>query len=794
MADAGIGLTNSQLAQFNGKNHSDWSIKMKALFASQGIWELVETGYAEPADETTLATLTVAKRDQSKSDKKKDSKAFLFLFQSVHESVFSRIAAATKSKEAWDIIKTSYQGMEKVKTPKLQMLRRDFETLSMKEFDTIDSFFTQAIEETKDLSQFTVDELSASLMSHEHTLSRGTYSSFEQAFKTQMSLRQRKGRGRATNRGRGRSQYKGKYYPASTSGRSCNQNQDQGSSKQQAHGQRYDKSQLQCHYSKKYGHYANECRKKQNVMNSRQNVNFANEENKNQKNVLLTCNIAQDKQEDVWFLDSGCSNHMTGNIAMFANLDKNVKSEVTIGTDSKIPVKGKGSVSIRARNGEQMFVPDVYYVPGLKCNLLSIGQLIDKGYNVFFKDDMCTIRAIPPSKKIIAQVQMTSNRMFPLKLRADLNEGRTVAAVTQEVFQEQVKDENWLWHLRFGHLNFRGLNLLHRKGMKSEVFEKFRHFKTLVEKQCGHYIKVLRTDRGGEYISLDFLHFRRENGIQKQITATYTSQQNGVAKRKNRTILDMVRSMLKAKHLPHEYWAEAVTCVFYILNRCPTKVVLNRILEEAWSGQKKTLTHMRVFGCVAYAHFIDDEAWDGSLDKTVNVKTIVSHEEEQEGTSVNNPSLMVPPPPQQIQQTTPQTGIRTALRSQGSASPSTPQGSEIPSSSDGTPSTPRIPRFRNLNEIYEQGDVSTNTGLNSLFALYCHVDDPVHFEDVLNEHKWIEAMNEEIGAIEKSKTWELVDLPEGKKAIGVKWVYKTKSNAEGKIDRHKERLVVKGYK
>eukprot|EP00253_Pinus_taeda_P027797 PITA_27797 len=248
----------------------------------------------------------------------------------------------------------------------------------MKESHTIDSFFTQviglitqirshgeileerrivekilrclpsrfevvvvAIEETKDLSQFTVDELSASLMSHEHRLSRGTDSSFEQAFKTQMSFSQKKGRGRANNRGRGRSQNRGKYYPASTSGRSCNQNQDEGSSKQQAHGQRYDKSKVQCHYCKKYGHYANECRKKQNDMNSRQNVNFANEENKNPKNVLLT-------YEDV-------------------------KSEVTTGTDSKIAVKGKGRVSIRARNGEQMIVPEVYYVPGLKCNLLSIG-------------------------------------------------------------------------------------------------------------------------------------------------------------------------------------------------------------------------------------------------------------------------------------------------------------------------------------------------------------------------------------------------------------------------------------
>ena len=87
---------------------------------------------------------------------------------------------------------------------------------------------------------------------------------------------------------------------------------------------------------------------------------------------------------------------------MFANLDENVKFEVTTGTDSKISVKGKGRVSVQARNGEQIIVPEVYYVPGLKCNLLSIGQLINKGYNVFFKDDMCTIRDIPPSKKIIA--------------------------------------------------------------------------------------------------------------------------------------------------------------------------------------------------------------------------------------------------------------------------------------------------------------------------------------------------------------------------------------------------------
>eukprot|EP00253_Pinus_taeda_P021556 PITA_21556 len=84
--------------------------------------------------------------------------------------------------------------------------------------------------------------------------------------------------------------------------------------------------------------------------------------------------------------------------------------------------------------------------------------------------------------------------------------------------------------------------------------------------------------------------------------------------------------------------------------------------------------------------------------------------------------------------------------------------------------------------------------MNSLFVLYCHVEDPIHFEDAIKDKKWIEAIDEEINAIERNKTWDLVELPKGKEVIGVKWVYMTKSNAERKIERHKERLVVKGYK
>lgn len=78
-----------------------------------------------------------------------------------------------------------------------------------------------------------------------------------------------------------------------------------------------------------------------------------------------------------------------------------------------------------------------------------------------------------------------------------------------------------------------------------------------------------------------------KHGIHKQFITRYTPQQNGVAKRKNKTIMEMAMSMLKEKHLPNDYWAEAISCARYILNRCPIESVQNIVPEEAWTGRKK---------------------------------------------------------------------------------------------------------------------------------------------------------------------------------------------------------------
>lgn len=88
---------------------------------------------------------------------------------------------------------------------------------------------------------------------------------------------------------------------------------------------------------------------------------------------------------------------------------------------------------------------------------------------------------------------------------------------------------------------------------KSEAFEQFVKFKTLVEKQKGINLKILRTDRGGEFTSGEFNQYCEKHGIHKELTAPYTPEQNGVAERKNRTIVEMSRSMLKSKGLPYKF-------------------------------------------------------------------------------------------------------------------------------------------------------------------------------------------------------------------------------------------------
>ena len=136
---------------------------------------------------------------------------------------------------------------------------------------------------------------------------------------------------------------------------------------------------------------------------------------------------------------------------------------------------------------------------------------------------------------------------------------------------------------------------------RSEVFTIFKKFKVFVEKQSGHFIKVLRSDRGKEYTSREFDQFCEDEGVERQLTVRYTPQQNGVSERKNQTVMEMAMSMLHDKKLSKVFWAEAVYTAVYLINRCPTKAVWNKTPIEAWNRRKPSVKHLRIFGCICYA-------------------------------------------------------------------------------------------------------------------------------------------------------------------------------------------------
>ncbi|KAL0298706.1 UNVERIFIED_CONTAM: Copia protein [Sesamum radiatum] len=314
--------------------------------------------------------------------------------------------------------------------------------------------------------------------------------------------------------------------------------------------------------------------------------------------------------------------------------------------------------------------------------------------------------------------------------------------------------------------------------------------------------KVLRSDRGKEYNNSEFNKFCEEEGIEHQTTVSYNPQQNGVSERKNRTVMEMARSMLQEKHLPKAFWAEAVYTAVYLLNRCPTKAVQNMTPIEAWSGKKPSAKHLRVFGSICYVH-IPTEKRHKLEEKTekgiflgystqskgyriYNLKTkklIISRDVEFDEDAmwnwdeekVERQSVMIPKetPPQQQQEEGSDQAEMERRSQQAPGSPRRPPPSE--EIEEETP--PR--RTKLLSDIYETCN----------FIML----EPENFETAVKHKVWVQAMEEEIKMIEKNNTWELTDRPKDKEVIGVKWIYKTKLNADGSIQKHKARLVAKGY-
>uniref|UniRef100_A0A2N9G9X7 Uncharacterized protein n=1 Tax=Fagus sylvatica TaxID=28930 RepID=A0A2N9G9X7_FAGSY len=253
-------------------------------------------------------------------------------------------------------------------------------------------------------------------------------------------------------------------------------------------------------------------------------------------------------------------------------------------------------------------------------------------------------------------------------------------------------------------------------------------------------------------------------------------------------------------------WAEAVHTAIYILNRSPTKAVLNKTPFEAWHKQKPMVNQLKVFGCIAYAHIPSQER--EKFDKKGEKYIFIGYNDESKGFRLLNPKsnkLVVSRDVifdeveswqwEDNLQESRNFEVPTLDFQDKSNSLPNPNSVEVPrtsSSPNRSPNTAlpssdsndveRPPRkVRSLSDIYQSCE----------FALFS--SEPQTLEDAVKENVWANAMDEEIASIKRNQTWELVDLPNGRGVIGLKWIYKTKFNEDGSIQKHKARLVAKGY-
>ena len=141
------------------------------------------------------------------------------------------------------------------------------------------------------------------------------------------------------------------------------------------------------------------------------------------------------------------------------------------------------------------------------------------------------------------------------------------------------------------------LSLLSRK---DEAPAAIKRWQAGVEVETGVKLRVLRTDRGGEFTSTEFGEYCADRGVRRHLTAPYSPQQNGVVERRNQSVVGMARCLLKSKGMPNEFWGEAVNTAVHLLNCAPTKSVSGTTPYKAWHGEKPAVSYFRTFGCIAH--------------------------------------------------------------------------------------------------------------------------------------------------------------------------------------------------
>ncbi|XP_074377775.1 uncharacterized protein LOC141719299 [Apium graveolens] len=478
--DGMIGLTYPML---NRGNHTAWALKMKVYMQAHGVWIAIESDDPKlPIEDRT------------------EKIALAAIYQGILEDVFLSVAEKKMAKEAWNAVKTMCLGADRVKTARIQTLKAKFETLSMKDTESLDDFcmklyglvttiralgeevkeayivkkllravptkflqIASTIEQFRDLETMIVEETVGSLKAHEERVRGQVEPSGGQLLLTEeeWSKRERDDAKLLLTReewlkrlGKGDGSSGSKF------------RRDFG------HGGR-DKTKVRCFNCQGYGHYAADCKKSRRERENKEQkeeVNMTqmqddepallmvenNEEGEkvmliNEEQVVpkLNHNVkTMQPASNLWYLDNGASNHMTGQLSKFREIDENVKGKVRFGDGSTVSIKGKGTILLKCKNGEERLLKDVYYIPMLCNNIISLGQLAEKGNRVILSGVHLWI--YDKGGRLIMKVKKSVNHLYKIIIESS----------SSECLLSRSDKMAWLWHARLGHVNFNAMNMM----------------------------------------------------------------------------------------------------------------------------------------------------------------------------------------------------------------------------------------------------------------------------------------------------------------------------------------------
>lgn len=364
---------------------------------------------------------------------------------------------------------------------------------------------------------------------------------------------------------------------------------------------------------------------------------------------------------------------------------------------------------------------------------------------------------------------------------------------------------------------------------KDEVFSKIKHYVEMVKNQLGRKPKVIRSDRGREYYNKDVLDYLSGEGINFQCTVGYAPQQNGVSERKNRTLMEGARTLLVDARLGKHFWAEAVRHGNYVFNRIIPQGA-EKSPYEMFYGKTPTYNDLHRFGCDVYSMIpyekrrkIDNKAkkmvYVGNDDvskgyrvadtqkQAISVSRNVRFLDEKKIDS--RPEVEIEDLTMDVDEEP--TNEPTNEPTDDSELNDTPM-SEEPSNEELIQEEMQVDEGSQLEQTAEEPinegprrSSRTNAGKPSAhlddYFVYSSVQEeklyePKNFDDAMkckDKSKWLEAMKDELKSIEENGTWELTELPQSRKAIGSKWVYKIKLDESGRISKYKARLVAQGF-